>query len=82
MVDINKTLDGTLEKAIGASGKLKDLPGFLQTYMLAGDFSVGGKEKVNMKNTLPGWNKTQDYSARLAQLNKSQQEAEIGRAHV
>lgn len=75
MVDINKTLDGTLEKAIGASGKLKDLPGFLQTYMLAGDFSVGGKEKVNMKNTLPGWNKTQDYSARLAQLNKSQQEA-------
>lgn len=75
MVDINKTLDGTLEKAIGASGKLKDLPGFLQTYMLAGDFSVGGKEKINMKNTLPGWNKTQDYSARLAQLNKSQQEA-------
>mgnify|MGYP004649837469 CR=1 FL=1 len=75
MVDINKTLDGTLEKAIGASGKLKDLPGFLQTYMLAGDFSVGGKEKVNMKNTLPGWNKTQDYSARLAQLNKNQQEA-------
>lgn len=75
MVDINKTLDGTLEKAIGASGKLKDLPGFLQTYMLAGDFSVGGKEKVNMKNTLPGWNKTQDYSARLVQLNKSQQEA-------
>lgn len=75
MVDINKTLDGTLEKAIGASGKLKDLPGFLQTYMLAGDFSVGGKEKVNMKNTLPGCNKTQDYSARLVQLNKSQQEA-------
>lgn len=75
MVDINKTLDGTLEKAIGASGKLKDLPGFLQTYMLAGDFSVGGKEKVNMKDTLPGLNKTQDYSARLAQLNKGQQEA-------
>ena len=75
MVDINKTLDGTLEKAISASAQLKDIPGFLQTYMLAGDFSIGGKEKVNMKDTLPGWNKTQDYSARLAQLNKSQQEA-------
>ena len=75
MVDINKTLDGTLDKAISASEKLKDLPKFMQSYMLAGDFSVGKKEKVNMTNTLPGWNKTQDYSARLAKLNKSQQEA-------
>ena len=75
MVDINKILDGTLDKAISASEKLKDLPKFMQSYMLAGDFSVGKKEKVNMTDTLPGWNKTQDYSARLAKLNKSQQEA-------
>lgn len=75
MVDINKTLDGTLDKAISASEKLKDLPKFMQSYMLAGDFSVGKKEKVDMTDTLPGWNKTQDYSARLAKLNKSQQEA-------
>jgi hypothetical protein len=75
MVDINKTLDGTLDKAISASEKLKDIPKFMQSYMLAGDFSVGKKEKVNMTDTLPGWNKTQDYSARLAKLNKSQQEA-------
>ena len=75
MVDINKTLDGTLDKAISASEKLKDLPKFMQSYMLAGDFSVGKKEKVNMTDTLPGWNKTQDYSARLAKLNKNQQEA-------
>ena len=75
MVDINKTLDGTLDKAISASEKLKDIPKFMQSYILAGDFSVGKKEKVNMTDTLPGWNKTQDYSARLAKLNKSQQEA-------
>lgn len=75
MVDINKTLDGTLDKAISASEKLKDIPKFMQSYMLAGDFSVGKKEKVNMTDALPGWNKTQDYSARLAKLNKSQQEA-------
>ena len=73
MVDINKTLDGTLDKAISASEKLKDIPKFMQSYMLAGDFSVGKKEKVNMTDTLPGWNKTQDYSARLAKLNKSQE---------
>lgn len=75
MVDINKTLDGTLDKAVSASEKLKDLPKFMQSYMLAGNFSVGKKEKVNMTDTLPGWNKTQDYSARLAKLNKNQQEA-------
>lgn len=75
MVDINKTLDGTLDKAISASEKLKDIPKFMQSYMLAGDFSVGKKDKVNMTDALPGWNKTQDYSARLAKLNKSQQEA-------
>lgn len=75
MVDINKTLDGTLDKAISASEKLKDIPKFMQSYILAGDFSVGKKEKVNMTDALPGWNKTQDYSARLAKLNKSQQEA-------
>ena len=75
MVDINKTLDGTLDKAVSASEKLKDIPKFMQSYILAGDFSIGKKEKVNMTDALPGWNKTQDYSARLAKLNKSQQEA-------
>lgn len=75
MVDINKTLDGTLDKAISASEKLKDIPKFMQSYILAGDFSVGKKEKVNMTDALLDWNKTQDYSARLAKLNKSQQEA-------
>ena len=76
MVDINKTLDGTLDKAISASEKLKDIPKFMQSYILAGDFSVGKKEKVNMTDALVDAElKTQDYSARLAKLNKSQQEA-------
>ena len=34
MVDINKTLDGTLDKAISASEKLKDIPKFMQSYIL------------------------------------------------
>lgn len=46
MVDINKTLDGTLDKAISASEKLKDIPKFMQSYILAGDFSVGKKRKL------------------------------------
>ena len=75
MVEVNKSLDGTLTKAISASEKLKDLPKFMQTYMLAGDFKVGGSKKVDMSNTMAGFHDVENYAAQLAGLDKTKQEA-------
>lgn len=75
MVEVNKSLDGTLTKAISASEKLKDLPKFMQTYMLAGDFKIGGRKKVDMSNTMAGFHDVENYAAQLAGLDKTKQEA-------
>lgn len=75
MVEVNKSLDGTLTRAISASEKLKDLPKFMQTYMLAGDFKIGGRKKVDMSNTMAGFHDVENYAAQLAGLDKTKQEA-------
>lgn len=75
MVEVNKSLDGTLAKAISASEKLKDLPKFMQTYMLAGDFKIGGSKKIDMSNTMAGFHDVENYAAQLAGLDKTRQEA-------
>lgn len=75
MVEVNKSLDGTLAKAISASEKLKGLPKFLQSYMLAGDFKIGRSKKIDMSNTMPGFHDVESYAAQLAGLDKTRQEA-------
>ena len=77
MVEINKSLDGTLEKAITASAQLKGMPGFIQKYMLRGDFTLGKAKMVDGSQFNPKKNDPalQNYVAQLANLDKSQQEA-------
>lgn len=81
MVEINRSLDGTLEKAIQASAQLKKMPGFIQDYMLGGDFSFGKAQKVKASelhiSDTPTKNDAsiQNLAAQLAGLDKSQQEA-------
>lgn len=84
MVEINKSLDGTLEKAISASAQLKKMPGLLQDFMLLGDFNIGKAKQVkasglHIDNTKKTY-KTDDpaiqnLAAQLAGLNRSQQNA-------
>lgn len=85
MVEINKSLDGTLKKAISASEQLKGMPGFMQTYILSGDFAIGKAKKIKSEDL--GINKNeikfdssnnsgiQNLAAQLAGLDKSQQNA-------
>ena len=81
MVEINKTLDGTLEKAINASAKLKKMPSALQDFMLLGDFKFGKAQKVKSSELHIGKTPTvdepavQNLAAQLAGLDKSQQNA-------
>ena len=82
MVEINKTLDGTLDKAISASAQLKKMPEFMQSYMLRGDFTFGKAKKVeakklNIDNDNPQTSdpSIQNLAAQLAGLDKSQQSA-------
>lgn len=80
MVEINKSLDGTLEKAISASAQLKKMPGALQDFMLLGDFKLGKAQKVTAQKLNITTGKTDDpgiqnLAAQLAGLDKSQQNA-------
>lgn len=84
MVKVNKTLDGTLEKAIDASAQLKKMPGILQGFMLLGDFKLGKAKQVkaedlkinNTDQKIDGSNPAiQNLAAQLAGLDKSQQSA-------
>lgn len=84
MVEINKSLDGTLEKAISASAQLKKMPGLLQDFMLLGDFNIGKAKQVKASDLhIDNTKKTyktddpaiQNLAAQLAGLDKSQQNA-------
>ena len=83
MVEINKSLDGTLDKAISASAQLKKMPGIVQDFMLSGDFSFGKAKKVtsktlgikNSKDVDSSDPSIQNLAAQLAGLDKSQQNA-------
>lgn len=80
MVEINKSLDGTLEKAISASSYLKKMPSVVQDFMLLGDFKLGKAQKVTAQKLNITTGKTDDpaiqnLAAQLAGLDKSQQNA-------
>lgn len=80
MVEINKSLDGTLGKAISASAQLKKIPGILQNFMLLGDFKLGKAQRVTAQKLNVTTGKADDpaiqnLAAQLAGLDKSQQNA-------
>lgn len=84
MVKVNKTLDGTLEKAIEASAQLKKMPGKLQDFVLLGDFKLGKAKRVraedlkinNTDQKIDGSDPAiQNLAAQLAGLDKLQQNA-------
>lgn len=80
MVEINKSLDGTLEKAISASSYLKKMPSVVQDLMLLGDFKLGKAQRVTTQklNITTGQvddPAIQNLAAQLAGLDKSQQNA-------
>lgn len=80
MVEISKSLDGTLEKAISASSYLKKMPSVVQDLMLLGDFKLGKAQRVTTQklNITTGQADDpaiQNLAAQLADLDKSQQNA-------
>lgn len=84
MVKVNKTLDGTLKKAIDASAQLKKMPGILQDFVLLGDFKLGKAKRVkaedlkinNTDQKIDGSDPAiQNLAAQLAGLDRSQQNA-------
>lgn len=84
MVKVNKTLDGTLEKAIDASAQLKKMPGILQDFVLLGDFKLGKAKRVKaedlkINNTDQKIDASdpaiQNLAAQLAGFDRSQQNA-------
>ena len=84
MVKVNKTLDGTLEKAIDASAQLKKMPGILQDFVLLGDFKLGKAKRVkaedlkinNTDQKIDGSDPAiQNLAAQLAGFDRSQQNA-------
>lgn len=80
MVEISKSLDGTLEKAISASSYLKKMPSVVQDLMLLGDFKLGKAQRVTTQklNITTGQADDpaiQNLAAQLAGLDKSQQNA-------
>lgn len=80
MVEINKSLDGTLEKAISASSYLKKMPSVVQDFMLLGDFKLGKAQRVTAQKLNITTGETDDpaiqnLAAQLAGLDKSQQSA-------
>lgn len=80
MVEINKSLDGTLEKAISASSYLKKMPSVVQDFMLLGDFKLGKAQRVTTQKLNITTGETDDpaiqnLAAQLAGLDRSQQNA-------
>lgn len=79
MNELGKGFDGTVEKAITSTEKLKNLPEILQKYMMWGDYKSGLITKIDgssFENDKNGKN-IQNYVAQIANLDKAQQDAVI-----
>lgn len=79
MNELGKGFDGTVEKAITSTEKLKNLPEILQKYMMWGDYKSGLITKIDgssFENDENGKN-IQNYVAQIANLDKAQQDAVI-----
>lgn len=77
MIEIGNSLDGTVEKAISSTEKLKGLPGIVQKYMLWGDYKSGLVSKIDGSNfgTDENGKDIQNYVAQISNLDEAQRKA-------
>lgn len=79
MNELGKGFDGTVEKAINSTEKLKNLPKILQKYMMWGDYKSGLITKIDgskFGDSIDGEN-IQNYVAQISNLDKAQRNAII-----
>lgn len=80
MNELGKGFDGTVEKAITSTEKLKNLPEILQKYMMWGDYKSGLITKKidgsKFGDSIDGEN-IQNYVAQISNLDKAQRNAII-----
>lgn len=79
MNELGKGFDGTIEKAISSTEKLKGLPGIVQKYMMWGDYKSGLVSKIDGSNfgTDENGKDIQNYVAQISNLDKAQRNAII-----
>lgn len=79
MNELGKGFDGTIEKAISSTEKLKGLPGIVQKYMMWGDYNSGLVSKIDGSNfgTDENGKDIQNYVAQISNLDKAQRNAII-----
>lgn len=77
MNELGKGFDGTIEKAISSTEKLKGLPGIVQKYMMWGDYKSGLVSKIDGSNfgTDENGKDIQNYVAQISNLDKAQRNA-------
>lgn len=79
MNELGKGFDGTVEKAINSTEKLKNLPEILQKYMMLGNYKSGLITKIDgskFGDSIDGEN-IQNYVAQISNLDKAQRNAII-----
>ena len=79
MIELGKGFDGTIEKAISSTEKLKGLPEIVQKYMMWGDYKSGFVKKIDGSNfgTDENGKDIQNYVAQISNLDKAQRRAII-----
>lgn len=79
MNELGKGFDGTIEKAIASTEKLKGLPEIVQKFMMFGDYKSGLIKKVDGSNfgTDKNGKDIQNYVAQIANLDEAQRNAII-----
>lgn len=79
MIELGKGFDGTIEKAISSTEKLKGLPEIVQKYMMLGDYKSGFVKKIDGSNfgTDENGKDIQNYVAQISNLDKAQRKAII-----
>lgn len=79
MNELGKGFDGTIEKAISSTEKLKGLPGIVQKYMMWGDYKSGLVSKIDGSNfgTDENGKDIQNYVAQISNLDEAQRNAII-----
>lgn len=79
MIELGKGFDGTIEKAISSTEKLKGLPEIVQKYMMWGDYKSGFVKKIDGSNfgTDENGKDIQNYVAQISNLDEAQRKAII-----
>ena len=79
MIELGKGFDGTIEKAISSTEKLKGLPEIVQKYMMFGDYKSGLVKKIDgtQFGTDQNGEDIQNYVAQISNLDEAQRNAII-----